>query len=106
MEKFIFGGVVETHPGNNNYRSFHMKHQLINKEDWFSFEYLGSESGNPKNLLPCIYITATALYNIQGIKSVAVRPYNFSLSKAEAYTWEELYPAIKLAMAKYLPATY
>ena len=105
MKQFIFGGVVETHP-NSQHRTFHMKHQLVEKNKWFPFQYLGTELADEKVLLPCSKITGHALHKIPGVKDVTLRPFEVGITKAEAYTWDELYPSIKLAIAKYLPATY
>jgi hypothetical protein len=101
MQDFIFGGKIEA-PGNPEYRVFHMRHRLMKQGGWFSFDSLLGCKWN-ENALPCTKMVATALNAIHGVKNVSVKPYEFSVEKASAFTWEQLMPAIKLAMAKYLP---
>jgi len=101
MEKFISGGFIENH-GNKNYRTFHLRHELVKKNKWFSSEYSIGED----EVLPLTMTTSKAILEIPGVKNLSIKPYELSIEKAEAFTWKELMPQIILAMSKYLPANY
>lgn len=111
MEKFISGGMVESHPGNINYITFHMRHELTKPNGWYSTEH-HDDNGmfmggiGECEALPLTITTVKAIAAIPGIKSVSARHYTFGIEKADAFSWDELYPKIKLAMSKYLPAIY
>ena len=102
--KWISGGQVESHP-NPQCQTFHMRHELVPQGRWYSNDSCASnewKEGDP-------YLTRVlvkAIQKIPGVKSVSVHQYEISIIKADAFTFPELYPAIKLAMAKYLPAQY
>lgn len=103
---WISGGNVETHP-NADFQTFHMRHELMGHGGRYGSASIYQSLNDKK--LPFLSMTETtlkAILAIPGIVEVSCKPYQISIQKASAFTFPELYPAIKLAMSKYLPAKY
>jgi hypothetical protein len=104
--EWISGGKVESHP-NANYVTFHMRHEITGQRGYYSTEYAVDDKHlGPREVPYLTMVTIKAIQSIPGVRKVLVSPYKISVVKADAFTWGELYPAIKLGMSKYLPARY
>lgn len=105
MKKFISGGLVETCQ-NQQHIILHMRHELIPAGRYYHSEQYLCKSWEELSPFPGTKIAVEALNKIPGIVSLSVGRYHFGLTKAPAFTWDELLPKIKLQLSKYLPATY
>jgi hypothetical protein len=97
-QPYCMGIMAESHP-NPECRSFHFKIKLLNGDDYITDYWIN----NPQKPI-LTYAMVSALRKIEGVKKVSAWPYEIHIERAPLYTWEELEPAIKLAMAKYYPS--
>lgn len=103
IKDFMPSVKIEAMPHNTEFHYFHTRALLIEKNKWYSTEYneMFDKEYSEMNYLTKVLIGA--LHEIDGVKMVNVRPYKLGVEKSEIYTWDELYPKIKLVLAKYLP---
>ena len=95
-EPFIFGGVLENHP-NKSVVTLHMRHQLMTVKVVCSDDH--TLCFDEKNFNPGIEKIDTELRALNGLISFTFEPYEIGLTKAEAFSWDELLPQVKYVLA-------
>jgi len=88
---------IEYH-SNENYVTLHVDQNLVNDGDvWYTTEY--GDKSKTLEVHPWMW----DIYNISGVKSVSVRPYEISISKAKVFSWDVILPEAEAILQREYP---
>ena len=106
MEKYVRQSRIEHHP-NPLCVSINTRQLLLAKKTgWLCSGHMEGivDGKSTYTEMPTMsQVIFDRLLQIDGVKEVSFRPYQISLLKVEAYTWDEILVNVKDILIRYLP---
>ena len=106
-----FGRVLQVRYANWN-SEFRLKHEFSKFSPTYCYIFVSepvtgeikltfsSPNSQPTRMTPMV----SALFDIKGVKSVALLPYEVVIVRGEVFSWEELLPSIEKVILEHLTA--